>query len=311
MQSPNSKEVKKMLEEDLKIYRSYNDYEASAALNNKIGRLLTRFGSFPLLTPEKEKIYAKLAHEGNKDAKEVLITANMRLVVSIANKYKSNGLSFEDCIQEGTIGLINGIDRFDPDRGFKLGTYATWWIIQAIIRAIQEKSENIRIPTYLQDRRIKCSKIAIELQGKRGRRVSYAEIAEEAGLTEKEVEAVYKYSNQARTSSLNVLIGNEEGKDSEKIQFVQDESSYDEMGLNEYDRIELKIAINEAMQCLSEKEKFIITKRYSLDGKGNLTLEEIGNEIGVTRERIRQIEVQALEKLKAHMNIADFSDFIS
>ncbi|MCX7996239.1 MAG: RNA polymerase sigma factor RpoD [Patescibacteria group bacterium] len=269
-----------------------------------IKKYLKEIGRTPLLTFDQEVELAKRYESGDVDAKEKLIKANLRLVVSIAKKYLGRRLSFLDLIQEGNRGLIRGVEKYDWRRGFKFSTYATWWIRQAITRAIADQSRTIRIPVHMVDQINRFYKTQRRLMQKLGREPETREIAKEMQLTVDEVEHLIKISQQPK--SLSTPVGDD--KEATLEQFIADQNQptlYDKVS-----RELLKDTIGEVLQTLSPREQKVLIMRFGLeDGKAK-TLEEVGKEFKVTRERIRQIEAKAIRKLKHPTRARKLKDFL-
>ncbi len=257
-----------------------------------IKKYLKEIGKTPLLRFEEEIILAKSFEKGSEKAKEKLIKANLRLVVSIAKKYLGRRLSFLDLIQEGNKGLIRGVEKYNWRRGFKFSTYATWWIRQAITRAIADQSRTIRIPVHMVDQINRFYKTQRKLTQKLGKEPTVKEIAKEMLVTSEEIENLMKISQQPK--SLSTPVGDD--KEATLEQFVSDQSQP-----SLYDKVSkelLKEAMNKVLETLSPREKKVLIMRFGLDDGKPKTLEEVGKEFKVTRERIRQIEAKALRKLK-------------
>ncbi len=254
---------------------------------------LREIGRVPLLTARQEVALAKRIELGDQQAKQAMVEANLRLVVSIAKGYLGRGLSFLDLIQEGSLGLIRAVEKFDYRRGFKFSTYATWWIRQAVTRAIADKARTIRIPVHMVEKLNKVVHLERQMVQRLGREPRPEEIAEELRMSVEEVRDILR---MAQTPvSLEKPIG-EEG-DSELGDFVEDESAaspFDEASVN------LRHAdILRALDALPDRERKVIELRFGLQGEQPRTLEEVGRAFGVTRERIRQIENNTLKKLQA------------
>lgn len=265
---------------------------------------LKEIGKTPLLNFEKEVELAKKYEKGDLDAKEKLIKANLRLVVSIAKKYLGRRLSFLDLIQEGNRGLIRGVEKYDWRRGYKFSTYATWWIRQAITRAIADQSRTIRIPVHMVDHINRYYKTQRRLTQELGREPGIKEIAKTMQLTVEEIENLIKISQQPK--SLSTPIGDD--KEATLEQFVSDQSQpslYDKVS-----RELLKDALNKVLETLSPREKKVLIMRFGLDDGKPKTLEEVGKEFKVTRERIRQIEAKAIRKLKHPTRARKLKDFL-
>ena len=254
---------------------------------------LREIGKVPLLTADQEVSLAKLIERGDMSAKQHMIEANLRLVVSIAKGYLGRGLSFLDLIQEGSLGLIRAVEKFDYRRGFKFSTYATWWIRQAVTRAIADKARTIRIPVHMVEKLNKVVHMERQLVQRLGREPLPEEIAEELEIDPEEVREILRMSQLP--ISLEKPIGEEE--DSSLGDFVPDEqaeSPFDTASLSlRREDVEL------ALSALPDRERRVIELRYGLDGAQPCTLEEVGQAFGVTRERIRQIENNTLRKLES------------
>jgi RNA polymerase primary sigma factor len=254
---------------------------------------LREIGRVPLLTADQEVSLAKRIERGDMSAKQHMIEANLRLVVSIAKAYLGRGLSFLDLIQEGSLGLIRAVEKFDYRKGYKFSTYATWWIRQAVTRAIADKARTIRIPVHMVEKLNKVVHIERQLVQRLGREPFPEEIAEELELATDEVREILRMSQLP--ISLEKPVGEDE--DSSLGDFVPDEqaeSPFDTASLSlRREDVEL------ALQALPERERKVIELRFGLDGSQPYTLEEVGREFGVTRERIRQIENNTLKKLES------------
>jgi RNA polymerase primary sigma factor len=254
---------------------------------------LKDIGKVPLLTAAQEVELAKRIERGDHRAKQGMIAANLRLVVSIAKNYRNQGLPFLDLIQEGTIGLVRAAEKFDHRRGFKFSTYATWWIRQAVARALADKSRTIRMPVHVVEKLNKIGRVERKLVGELGREPTSAEIALELELHVHEVEQIRR-SAQAPVS-LEKPVGDDE--ESEFGHFLADESASapDEAA----DTTIRKETLRNILGALSARERRVLELRYGLDGNHPRTLDEVGRTFNVTRERVRQIENQSLKKLQA------------
>ena len=253
---------------------------------------LREIGKVPLLTADQEIYLAKRIERGDMTAKTQMIEANLRLVVSIAKGYLGRGLSFLDLIQEGSLGLIRAVEKFDYRKGFKFSTYATWWIRQAVTRAIADKARTIRIPVHMVEKLNKVVHIERQLVQRLGREPQPEEIAEELEMTTDEVREILRMSQLP--ISLEKPIGEEE--DSELGDFVEDEGAE-----SPYDTASLTLRredVQRALDSLPDRERKVIELRYGLLGTQPFTLEEVGRAFGVTRERIRQIENSTLKRLE-------------
>ncbi len=269
-----------------------------------IKKYLKEIGKTPLLTFEQEVDLAKKYEKNDMKAKEKLIKANLRLVVSIAKKYLGRRLSFLDLIQEGNKGLIRGVEKYDWRRGYKFSTYATWWIRQAITRAIADQSRTIRIPVHMVDQINRFYKTQRRLTQKLGREPKTKEIAREMELTIDEVENLMRISQQPK--SLSTPIGDD--KETTLEQFIADQNQP-----TLYDKVSkelLKDALNKVLETLSPREKKVLMMRFGLEDSKPKTLEEVGREFKVTRERIRQIEAKAIRKLKHPTRARRLRDFL-
>lgn len=262
--------------------------------NDSIRLYLCEIGRVDLLTGKEEIELARRIAKGDQSAKSKLAEANLRLVVSIAKKYIGRGLSFLDLIQEGNIGLFRAVEKFDPNRGFKFSTYATWWIRQAITRAIADQARTIRIPVHMVETINKLTHAQRRLVQELGREPLVEELAAEMDMDVKKVRHILKISQDI--VSLEAPVGTEE--DSKLGDFIEDDEALSPSEAT--NRQLLKENIREMLQYLSPRERKIIEMRFGLkDGVGH-TLEEVGREFNVTRERIRQIEAKVLQKLKEH-----------
>jgi RNA polymerase primary sigma factor len=254
---------------------------------------LKDIGKVRLLTAQEEVDLAKRIERGDLDAKQKMVESNLRLVVSIAKNYRNQGLPFLDLIQEGTLGLVRAAEKFDYRKGFKFSTYATWWIRQAIARALADKARTIRIPVHVVEKLNKIGRAERKLVTELGREPTAEEIAEVTGIEPDEVESI-KRSAQAPVS-LEKPVGDEE--ESEFGQFIADERA--ESPYERAAEILTKEALREALENLSYRERRVLELRYGLGGEHPRTLDEVGRTFNVTRERIRQIENQSLKKLQS------------
>ncbi|MBO9541743.1 RNA polymerase sigma factor RpoD [bacterium] len=253
---------------------------------------LREIGSIPLLSPAQEIELARKIAAGNERAKRKLAEANLRLVISIAKKYVGRGMLFLDLIQEGNLGLIRAVEKFDHEKGFKFSTYATWWIRQAITRAIADQARTIRIPVHMVETINRLKKVSRKLAQDLGRKPSEEEIAKEMEVTVEKLREIIKVAQEP--VSLETPIGKEE--DSRLGDFIEDKET--EAPVNAVTHELLREDINDVLSTLSSRERDVLRLRFGLDDGRSRTLEEVGQQFGVTRERIRQIEAKALRKLR-------------
>ena len=282
-----------------------NQLGSNVKINDPVKMYLKEIGRVDLLTHEQEIELAKRILEGDEQAKKELAAANLRLVVSIAKRYVGRGMLFLDLIQEGNMGLIKAVEKFDYTKGFKFSTYATWWIRQAITRAIADQARTIRIPVHMVETINKLTRIQRQLVQELGREPTAEEIAEKMdGMTPAKVREIQKISLEP--VSLETPIGEED--DSHLGDFIEDEGamSPDDYASNEL----LKDELNEVLLELTDREEKVLRLRFGLDDGRTRTLEEVGKEFNVTRERIRQIEEKALRKLKHPSRSKRLKDFL-
>jgi len=274
------------------------------AVDDSIRIYLMEIGRIPLLTVQEEKELAKKISNGDETAKYKLCEANLRLVVSIAKKYVGRGMQLLDLIQEGTLGLMKAVDKFDWTKGYKFSTYATWWIRQSITRAIADQARTIRVPVHMVETINKLNRISRQLLQELGREPTTCELAEIMGLPVEKVVEIQKHMQDP--ISLEKPTGEDE--DSCLGDFISDES----MRTPEEETVSLllKDNIDQVLRDLNERERRIIKLRYGLIDGNNRTLEEVGKEFGVTRERIRQIEAKALRKLRHPARSNKVKDFL-
>ena len=274
-------------------------------INDPVRMYLKEIGRINLLTSDEEFEYAKRAEEGDEEAKRMLAESNLRLVVSIAKRYVGRGMLFLDLIQEGNIGLMKAVDKFDPTKGYKFSTYATWWIRQAITRAIADQARTIRVPVHMVETINKLARVQRQLTQELNREPTDEEIAKKLGITVDKVREVYKISQDP--VSLETPIGEED--DSHLGDFIRDERT---MGPEEYATVEmLKEELKGVLSTLTEREEKVLRLRFGLDDGQCRTLEEVGQIFGVTRERIRQIEAKALRKLRHPSRSRKLKDFLT
>jgi len=272
-------------------------------ITDPVRMYLKEIGRIPLLVAAEEVELAKRVEKDDVRAVEKLTQANLRLVVSIAKKYVGRGLSLLDLIQEGNIGLIRAVEKFDWRRGYKFSTYATWWIRQAITRAIADQARTIRIPVHMVETINRFIRTSRRLMQELGRDPTYDEIAKEMGVEESKVREIIKVSQEP--TSLEAPVGDE--KDSTLGDFIPDEEIRpEEVASHEL----LKAHISEVLDTLNDREKKVLKLRFGLDDGRQRTLEEVGREFGVTRERIRQIEAKALRKLRHPTRSKKLKDYL-
>ena len=265
---------------------------------------LKEIGTVPLLSADEELRLAKRKAEGDDNAKERLIEANLRLVVSIAKRYTGRGMSFLDLVQEGTLGLIKGVEKFDYTKGYKLSTYATWWIRQSVTRALADQARTIRVPVHMVETINKMSKMQRKLTLELGYEPSVAELSEALEMSEDKVMEIMQIAREP--ASLETPIGEED--DSNLGDFVADSNVVTPEG--NVESVMLREHIDALLGDLKERERQVIVLRFGLEDGHPRTLEEVGKEFNVTRERIRQIEAKALRKLRNPVRSKRIRDFL-
>ncbi len=290
-------------DEDLAITAENVD----AFADDSVRLYLREIGKIPLLTPEEEADLAQRIVKGDKKAKDKMVEANMRLVVSIAKRYGGRGLDFLDLIQEGNTGLLRAVDKFDPDKGFKFSTYATWWVRQAITRAIADQARTIRIPVHMVETINKVLRTTRKLTSELNREPTNEEIAKALDMEPEKVDYVMRIKQDI--ASLDASVGRD-GDDEDSVlgDFVEDEErdSPEEAASNQI----LKEQLSEIISTLTDREQKIIRLRFGIGGGRPHTLEEVGNEFDVTRERIRQIEAKALSKLRKNKDTKKLHEYL-
>lgn len=274
------------------------------AIDDPVRMYLKEIGKIPLLTPEEEIELAKRIEQGDEEAKKRLAEANLRLVVSIAKRYVGRGMLFLDLIQEGNLGLLKAVEKFDYRKGYKFSTYATWWIRQAITRAIADQARTIRIPVHMVETINKLVRVSRQLLQEKGREPTPEEIAKEMNMPVEKVREILKIAQEP--VSLETPIGEEE--DSHLGDFIPDDDALAPSEAAAYSM--LKEQLLEVLDSLNEREKKVLKLRFGLEDGRARTLEEVGKEFNVTRERIRQIEAKALRKLRHPSRSKKLKDFL-
>lgn len=291
-------------EEEIDLEKIDLSVPEGIGIEDPVRMYLKEIGKVPLLTAEEEIELAKRMEEGDQDAKKRLAEANLRLVVSIAKRYVGRGMLFLDLIQEGNLGLIKAVEKFDATKGFKFSTYATWWIRQAITRAIADQARTIRIPVHMVETINKLIRVQRQLLQELGREPSPEEIAQAMELPVERVREIQKISQEP--VSLETPIGEEE--DSHLGDFIQDDNV--PVPADEAAFTLLKEQLSEVLGTLTEREQKVLRLRFGLDDGRARTLEEVGREFNVTRERIRQIEAKALRKLRHPSRSRKLKDYL-
>lgn len=300
--SPSMEDLQLVEEEKLVDTEELSE---SMSVNDPVRMYLKEIGKIPLLTVEEEQVMAQKMADGDEEAHNKMVEANLRLVVSIAKRYVGRGLSSLDLIQEGNLGLIKAVGKFDYTKGYKFSTYATWWIRQSISRAIADHARTIRIPVHMVETINRVSRASHELVQELGRDPSSDEIAGKLGLPVEKVEEIMRVSQDP--ISLETPIGEED--DSHLGDFIQDEDASEPADAASYAMLREQLA--DVLKTLTPREEKVLCLRYGLtDGKMH-TLEEVGEEFDVTRERIRQIEAKALRKLRHPSRSKILKDFLN
>jgi len=300
----------KDIEQDVRAFDSAENIDKlfsqeGLAIDDPVRMYLKEIGKIPLLTPEREMYLAQQIAEGNKAAKDELIEANLRLVVSIAKRHVGKGMYFLDLIQEGNLGLIKAVEKFDYNKGYKFSTYATWWIRQAITRAIADQARTIRIPVHMVETIHKVSRKARELLQEYGREPTTDEIAKALDMTSEKVREIMKIAQDP--VSLETPIGEEE--DSHLGDFVEDNDSPAPSDSASYSLLREQLC--NILHTLTPREEQVIKLRFGLEDGRPRTLEEVGKKFEITRERIRQIEAKALRKLRHPSRSKTLKDYLS
>lgn len=312
---PNGNELEDVEEDDVDVddglvLKTNGEIDVDAAVpkslptDDAVRMYLKEIGKVPLLTGAEERELAIRMEQGDEEAKKKLCESNLRLVVSIAKRYLNRGLSFLDLIQEGNLGLIKAVDKFDYTKGYKFSTYATWWIRQAITRSIADQARTIRIPVHMVETINKLIRISRQLLQELGREPTSEEIAKEMGITVEKVREIKKISQDP--VSLETPIGEEE--DSHLGDFIPDDDVPAPVEAAAYSM--LKEQLMEVLDTLSDREKKVLMLRFGLEDGRPRTLEEVGKEFNVTRERIRQIEAKALRKLRHPSRSKKLRDYL-
>ena len=297
------------IESEIEQYESAEDMEKmliqeGLAIDDPVRMYLKEIGKVPLLDNDAELVLAEKMAKGDDEAKKQLVEANLRLVVSIAKRYVGKGMFFLDLIQEGNLGLMKAVDKFDYRKGYKFSTYATWWIRQAITRAIADQARTIRIPVHMVETIHKVSRYSRQLLQEYGREASAEEIAEKMGTSPDKVREIMKIAQDP--VSLETPIGEEE--DSHLGDFIPDEDSPAPAEAASYAL--LREQLNEVLHTLTPREEHVLKLRFGLDDGRTRTLEEVGKEFNITRERIRQIEAKALRKLRHPSRSKRLKDYL-
>jgi len=303
---PDIKEIEEEEEEDLDDDPAAPVYFDDIS-DDSVRLYLREIGKIPLLNAEEELALAQKVVSGDKKAKDQMAEANMRLVVSIAKRYSGRGLDFLDLIQEGNTGLLRAVEKFDPDKGFKFSTYATWWIRQAITRAIADQARTIRIPVHMVETINKLLRTQRRMTQDLNREPTIEELAKELEMEPEKVEYVMKIKQDI--TSLDAGVGRDDGEDDTVLgDFIEDEdaASPEDSAANQL----LKEQVQDILDVLTEREQKILKMRFGLDDGKSHTLEEVGQEFSVTRERIRQIEAKALAKLRKHKDAKKLYEYL-
>ena len=295
-------EIEEITEEELADTDAMAD---TFSTDDPVRMYLKEIGKVPLLTPEEERALAEKMAEGDEDAKRRMAEANLRLVVSIAKRYVGRGMLFLDLIQEGNLGLIKAVEKFDYEKGYKFSTYATWWIRQAITRAIADQARTIRIPVHMVETINKVIRVSRQLLQELGHDPSPEEIANEMGMSVDKVRDILKIAQEP--VSLETPIGEEE--DSHLGDFIQDEDASEPSEAASLTLLKEQLA--EVLDTLTPREKKVLELRFGMIDGRTRTLEEVGKEFNVTRERIRQIEAKALRKLRHPSRSKRLRDFLN
>lgn len=282
-----------------------NERESRSSIGNSVELYLKQIGQNRLLNREEEVKLAKRIEQGDQSAKQELADSNLRLVVSIAKKYIGRGLSFMDLIQEGNIGLMRGVDKFDYTKGFKFSTYATWWIRQAILRAIDDQARTIRVPVHMVENINKLNRIRRQLTEPLERKPTIDELASEMNMSKDKIKDII--SSSENTISLNTSVA--EDNNAELGDFVEDKSNVDPS--EETIDKDLKDQIDNVLDGLTDREENVLRLRFGLNGQTPMTLEAISKVLGITRERVRQIQNRAIQKLSRFPETKNLKEFLN
>lgn len=283
-----------------------NEDKMETMVDSSMKMYLREMGKIPILTAEEERAIARQVAEGNEEAKKKLIESNLRLVVSVAKHYMGCGVNLPDLIQEGNIGLMKAVEKYDLNRGFRFSTYATWWIKQMISRAIADQNKSIRVPAHMTNLINGIKKASRELTPVLHREPTIQEIADKIGVDKKKVQEAQQYI--ISVSSLDVPVSG----DKEEVtleSFIADDDAVDP--IEKCERDDMSKAINAVLSTLSKREAEILSLRFGLNGNQPLTLEEVGKQYNLTKERIRQIETKALQKLRNPSRSKLLTDYLS
>ena len=297
------------IENDIESYESAENMEQilaqeGLAIDDPVKMYPKEIGKVPLLDPEREQELSKRMSEGDEAAKQELVEANLRLVVSIAKRYLGKGLFFLDLIQEGNLGLMKAVSKFDYTKGYKFSTYATWWIRQAITRAIADQARTIRIPVHMVETIHKVTKVSRQMLQEEGRECSPDEIAKKMGMSPEKVREIIKIAQDP--ISLETPVGEEE--DSHIGDFIEDDTSPAPAEATSYTL--LREQLSEVLHTLTPREESVLRLRFGLEDGRTRTLEEVGQQFNITRERIRQIEAKALRKLRHPSRSKKLRDYL-
>ena len=297
------------IENDIESYESAENMEQilaqeGLAIDDPVKMYLKEIGKVPLLDPEREQELSKRMSEGDEAAKQEIVEATLRLVVSIAKRYLGKGLFFLDLIQEGNLGLMKAVSKFDYTKGYKFSTYATWWIRQAITRAIADQARTIRIPVHMVETIHKVTKVSRQMLQEEGRECSPDEIAKKMGMSPEKVREIIKIAQDP--ISLETPVGEEE--DSHIGDFIEDDTSPAPAEATSYTL--LREQLSEVLHTLTPREESVLRLRFGLEDGRTRTLEEVGQQFNITRERIRQIEAKALRKLRHPSRSKKLRDYL-